>query len=130
MVVGTIPAKDVGAVQYTGACKFCGQTMVVNMATDKADLKAIDEHATMMCDCDEAIKYQKVQGAKRKLDSMLEEVDEEAVEFANAAINLVGIGKINGVNINIENTKISISINNKGEIKIQKKTTSTKELKI
>jgi hypothetical protein len=41
----------------SGACRFCGQSVIVE---DGAEMTApqLEEAATMLCGCDEAIKYQ------------------------------------------------------------------------
>lgn len=40
----------------SGACRFCGQSVIVE---DGAEMTApqLEEAATMLCGCDEAIKY-------------------------------------------------------------------------
>lgn len=50
-------AKQSKAGVSSGACRFCGQSVIVE---DGAEMTApqLEEAATMRCGCDEAIKYQ------------------------------------------------------------------------
>ena len=50
-------AKQSKAGVSSGACRFCGQSVIVE---DGAEMTApqLEEAATMLCGCDEAIKYQ------------------------------------------------------------------------
>ncbi len=66
-----------------GACRFCGQNVIVE---DGAEMTApqLEEAATMLCSCDEAIKYQQEKNRREVAKQRIEELfGEEAGEYCH-----------------------------------------------
>lgn len=61
----------------TGACRFCGQNVIVE---DSAEMTApqLEESATMLCACDEAIKYQQEKNRRTVAKQRINELFGEA----------------------------------------------------
>lgn len=65
----------------SGACRFCGQNVIVE---DGADMTApqLEEAATMLCGCDEAIKYQQEKNRRTVAKQRINELfGEDAGEY-------------------------------------------------
>lgn len=65
----------------SGACRFCGQSVIVE---DGAEMTApqLEEAATMLCGCDEAIKYQQEKNRRTVVKQRVGELfGEDAREY-------------------------------------------------
>lgn len=65
--------------EYKGACKFCGQIMVVDLL-ESASNEELCEAATLNCDCREAIVYQNEKKFIEKAEIFINElIDNEDI---------------------------------------------------
>lgn len=74
-------AKQSKAGASSGACRFCGQSVIVE---DGAEMTApqLEEAATMLCGCDEAIKYQQEKNRRTVAKQRINELfGEDAGEY-------------------------------------------------
>ena len=74
-------AKQSKAGVSSGACRFCGQSVIVE---DGAEMTApqLEEAATMRCGCDEAIKYQQEKNRRTVAKQRINELfGEDAGEY-------------------------------------------------
>ena len=65
----------------SGACRFCGQSVIVE---DGAEMTApqLEEAATMLCGCDEAVKYQQEKNRRTVAKQRINELfGEDAGEY-------------------------------------------------
>lgn len=64
-----------------GACRFCGQNIIVEEGTGMT-APQLEEAATMLCGCDEAIKYQTEKNRRTVAKQRINELfGEEAGEY-------------------------------------------------
>ncbi len=123
----------------TGACRFCGQ-MIQLEADDKLTQPQAEELATMSCQCDKAVEYQKEKQRKEKAmknvsvlfgeDAPPEKrTSEGIVNILRAAVEEIYTGGLAKVTLNLRGgVKASISQNSKGEINVER--TETKKQKL
>ena len=86
-------AKQSKAGASSGACRFCGQSVIVE---DGAEMTApqLEEAATMLCGCDEAIKYQQEKNrrtvAKQRINELFGEDAGEDCQNGAAVVPVHG----------------------------------------
>ncbi len=109
-------------MQVTGECMYCKQAIFVNVE-ESASEEAIKRAATLLCNCDPSLRYQKineaVEHAKVEIKELFEDnkgiqliLDTTADQFMTERIEKVSITR--------GSTKAVISINAKHEIKVEK----------
>lgn len=123
----------------TAQCRFCGQMMQISEEEQLTQPQA-EEQATMSCNCDAAIEYQKEKQRKEKAmknvsvlfgeDAAPEKrVGEGIVSILRAAVEEIYSGGLAKVTLNLRGgVKASISQNSKGEINVER--TETKKQKL
>lgn len=128
-----------GNVINTAPCRFCGQ-MVQIEADGKLTKPQAEEKATMLCQCPEAVEYQKEKQRKEKAlknvsvlfgeDAAPEKrIGEGIVNLLRAAVEEIYSGGLAKVTLNLRGgVKASISQNSKGEINVER--TETKKQKL
>lgn len=128
-----------GNVINTAPCRFCGQ-MVQIEADGKLTKQQAEEKATMLCQCPEAVEYQKEKQRKEKAlknvsvlfgeDAAPEKrIGEGIVNLLRAAVEEIYSGGLAKVTLNLRGgVKASISQNSKGEINVER--TETKKQKL
>ena len=99
------------------ACKFCGQTIMVEADTEAAAL----HEATMHCDCEEAIRYQDIQiraeNAGLEMSQMYraENVPEEIISLMYKAIDQMIANKLQKALFILPNgQKLQITLKGRG----------------
>lgn len=128
----TIPAPKVRGAELSkmGACRFCGQTYMINVISEEAEEDFLDEQATLTCKCDDAMHYTKFKKVEEKIERILSDCSEDAVEISKEALRLVEAGSITSAKINVGCISIAITISSKGDVKLKKTIKTEKELKI
>ncbi len=128
-----------GNIVSTAPCRFCGQ-MVQIEADGKLTKPQAEEKATMLCQCPEAVEYQKEKQRKEKAlknvsvlfgeDAAPEKrIGEGIVNLLRAAVEEIYSGGLAKVTLNLRGgVKASISQNSKGEINVER--TETKKQKL
>lgn len=123
----------------TVPCRFCGQTIQIDGNCELTQPQA-EEKATMMCQCPEAVEYQKEKQRKEKAlknvsvlfgeDAAPEKrIGEGIVNILRAAVEEIYSGGLAKVTLNLRGgVKASISQNSKGEINVER--TETKKQKL
>lgn len=123
----------------TAPCRFCGQMMQIP-AEEQLTQPQAEEQATMSCNCDAAVEYQKEKQRKEKAmknvsvlfgeDAAPEKrVGEGIVNILRAAVEEIYSGGLAKVTLNLRGgVKASISQNSKGEINVER--TETKKQKL
>lgn len=123
----------------TAPCRFCGQMMQIS-AEEQLTQPQAEEQATMSCNCDAAVEYQKEKQRKEKAmknvsvlfgeDAAPEKrVGEGIVSILRAAVEEIYSGGLAKVTLNLRGgVKASISQNSKGEINVE--STETKKQKL
>lgn len=123
----------------TAPCRFCGQMMQIS-AEEQLTQPQAEEQATMSCNCDAAVEYQKEKQRKEKAmknvsvlfgeDAAPEKrVGEGIVSILRAAVEEIYSGGLAKVTLNLRGgVKASISQNSKGEINVER--TETKKQKL
>lgn len=122
----TIPVEkkfDETAIEI-GACKFCGQCHQIEVVGKWTD-DMLNEAATERCKCEEAgifrVKKRRKEKAERKIIELFREDCGELMEMMKDAVNLIMDGPLNKVVFHTETgVKATISVNNKGNIKIER----------
>lgn len=70
-----------GKGSKTGSCRFCGQNVMVEDGTEMT-APQLEEAATMLCGCDEAIKYQQEKNRRTVAKQRVNELfGEDAGEY-------------------------------------------------
>ena len=123
----------------TAPCRFCGQMMQIS-AEEQLTQPQAEEQATMSCNCDAAVEYQKEKQRKEKAmknvsvlfgeDAAPEKrVGEGIVSILRAAVEEIYSGGLAKVTLNLRGgVKASISQHSKGEINVEH--TETKKQKL
>lgn len=123
----------------TAACRFCGQMIQLEGDCELTQPQA-EEKATMMCQCSEAVEYQKEKQRKEKAlknvsvlfgeDAAPEKrIGEGIANILRAAVEEIYSGGLAKVTLNLRGgVKASISQNSKGEINVER--TETKKQKL
>lgn len=123
----------------TAPCRFCGQMVQIDSDCELTQPQA-EEKATMMCQCPEAVEYQKEKQRKEKAlknvsvlfgeDAAPEKrIGEGIVNILRAAVEEIYSGGLAKVTLNLRGgVKASISQNSKGEINVER--TETKKQKL
>lgn len=111
----------------TGTCKYCGQTRAVRVPKDSPE-EYIDEMATAECNCPRAATARKVENFMDKVVEIFEDIPEVS-KLAQEAIGLINNNKIQKITIMpIDGTKVTISSNLKGQLKITRERKIKKEV--
>ena len=77
-------------MQYTGACKFCGQIKMIS-AGDGLEENEIIHLASLQCACDEARAYQKVDQKKTYAEANIKQLfSEDEKAFTDIMLSAVG----------------------------------------
>lgn len=115
-----------------GNCQYCNAMIMVNNEKGE-DQEQINKTATMNCDCTganaEREKRNRILKAKQRLEELCwkdsEELgftasitDIEVRALLEQLVMLAAEYKINGVAIDLSNSKVIIQVNNKGKINI------------
>jgi len=123
----------------TAPCRFCGQMITID-SDEQLTKPQAEEQATMCCNCDAAVEYQKEKQRKEKAmknvsvlfgeDAAPEKrVGEGIVSILRAAVEEIYSGGLAKVTLNLRGgVKASISQNSKGEINVER--TETKKQKL
>lgn len=121
------------------ACRFCGQMVQFGDDCELTQPQA-EEKATMMCQCSEAVDYQKEKQRKEKAlknvsalfggDAAPEKrAGEGIVNILQAAVEEIYSGGLAKVTLNLRGgIKAAVSQNSKGEINVER--TETKKQKL
>lgn len=128
-----------GKIIPTAACRFCGQMIQIDSDCELTQPQA-EEKATMMCQCPEAVEYQKEKQRKEKAlknvsvlfgeDAAPEKrIGEGIVNILRAAVEEIYSGGLAKVTLNLRGgVKASISQNSKGEINVERIETKKQKL--
>lgn len=123
----------------TAPCRFCGQMVQIESDKELTQPQA-EEQATMSCNCDAAVEYQKEKQRKEKAMKNVsvlfgedaahgKRVGEGIVSILRAAVEEIYYGGLAKVTLNLRGgVKASISQNSKGEINVER--TETKKQKL
>lgn len=128
---------------YYGTCRFCGQMRAMDQCPENSSKEDLQEMATRLCDCSEAVHYRVVQSqiesAQGKVTELFTENaefygfqpldDEHILELINQIIILVANGWIKSGQVQLlGRNKAKISMTNKGEIKVERMKSSSATL--
>lgn len=123
----------------TSACRFCGQMIQIDSDSELTKPQA-EEQATMICQCMEAVEYQKEKQRKKKAlknvsilfgeDAAPEKrIGEGIVSIMQRAVEEIYSGGLAKVSLNMRGgVKASISQNSKGEINVERIETKKQKL--
>lgn len=123
----------------TAPCRFCGQMMQIQTEEQLTQPQA-EEEATMSCNCEAAVEYQKEKQRKEKAmknvsvlfgeDAAPEKrAGEGIVNILRAAVEEIYSGGLAKVTLNLRGgVKASISQNSKGEINVERTETRKQKL--
>ena len=122
--------------EVKGTCRFCGQIRLLTVP-DSYEEKEFNEIATQECKCDEARAYQEkleakelLEISKRSAKAMIIELFEEefpdSTIILNGAVEPLSRYQFDKLTIKLnDNITAVLSINGKGEIKIERKEKKT-----
>lgn len=104
-------------------CKYCRN--LVLFGEEIPDERA-EEHAIMMCDCQEARIHQRArerqEKAKDNIELAIHETDEKVCEYLKQCVELVDRRNIAKITVNNgRGVTVTVSKTNKGTIKVAKK---------
>ncbi len=114
-----------------GACRYCGQTKIIQVP-DKFTAGQINDEVTKQCSCDEAVAFQcelekieAAEAAKKSAEAMILELFYEefpsVAAVLKAALPHLAEYCFDKVSIKADdNVTASMSINSKGEIKVER----------
>ena len=123
----------------TAACRFCGQMVKFDGDENLTEAQA-EEQATMSCNCDRAVEYQKEALRKEKaLQNVNTLFGEDApdgkrigggiVKILSAAVEVIYNGSLAKITLNIRGgIKATVSQNSKGEINVERMETKKQKL--
>lgn len=132
-------AKKTGGKIPYAACRFCGQMIQLGDDCELTQPQA-EEKATMMCQCSEAVDYQKEKQRKEKAlknvsalfgeDAASEKrAGEGIVRILQAAVEEIYSGGLAKVTLNLRGgIKAAVSQNSKGEINVERTETRKQKL--
>lgn len=132
---GAIPARTEGEAELNyGACIYCGQMYQIEMIGHMS-AEELNERATSLCNCSLAKKEQKrlekKLTASEKLEKLTEGMDEEITALLRDCIEPISNEIISGVTVKVNgSTKMSISMNSKGNIEIKKECKTSKKMEV
>lgn len=118
----------------TGACVYCGQ--VYQFETDgRASEERLDEWATDKCDCIDARieqkRRKKEQEAKDSIQELIGNEHQEIADMLNAAVELILEEKVAKLSVTAgSGEKIAMTVNQKGNIKIEYTKTAKKSKEV
>ena len=115
---------------YEGKCKYCGQIQPV-MASSEA---AADEIITRKCECGAAQREMRVEQLRLNINDVAGEgcgiyghdpLEARTVDFLNVVAVMVMDDEIQQASITTAGTKITISANSKGAVRIRRTSTQS-----
>lgn len=132
---GTMIKKQLESSEIqTGACVYCGQ--VYQFETDgRVDDKKLDEWATDKCDCIDAIqnrrRAKKEQAARDSIRELVMDEHQEIAGMLDGAVGMILEEKITKLSVTAgSGEKISMTVNQKGNIKIEYTKTAKKSKEV
>lgn len=104
-------------------CRYCGQTY--DSMVETTDEEMAQECATMMCKCEGAKHYQnrrkREEKTKDNIDLALHEENERTAEFLKQGVPLILDYKLAKITVDTgAGQKVTISMTNKGNVKVDK----------
>ena len=123
----------------TAPCRFCGQMIQIE-SDSKLTQPQAEEEATMICQCPDAVDYQKEKQRREKAMKNVsvlfgenaapeKRVSDGILNILRAAVEEIYTGGLAKINLNLRGgVKASISQNSKGEINVER--TETKKQKL
>lgn len=125
--------------EFLGTCKFCGQIRTDITSADTQD--TADEIATKLCRCPSAMQYKAQMRQKAEAKSNVRElfvetdecwnsiVEESLIKIMDAVIDEISEYRLKSVTFSIPGIgKATISVNNKDEIVVARKTTMSESI--
>ncbi len=109
-------------MQITGECMYCGQMVTVSVDENSTN-EDVRKEATFNCSCEKAKDYTKKQKSIEKVKNKIEEIfpaHEDIQMILNHSVESILRGMVEKVTISQGTTKAVLSINGKGEIKVEK----------
>ena len=134
-----------------GYCKFCGQCIDIDAVADVERLEddcailpgvvadVAVEIATLNCTCNEGIPYRAQQKKKNKVMKNIsalfgddapegKKIPDDIIDILERVGSLLCAARIEKAAINLRGVKASLSVNSKGEIKVERTETSKQQL--
>lgn len=134
-----------------GYCRFCGQCIDLDAVADTERLEAdcakspsvvadvAVEIATLNCNCSEGIPYRAQQKKKNKVMKNIsalfgegapegKKIPDDIVDILERVGSLLCAARIEKATINLRGVKASLSVNSKGEIKVERTETQKQQL--
>lgn len=107
-------------IETTGCCIYCGQVATVTVLSG-AEEEKINREATLLCDCDEAVRARDVMSyiisAKENIDIVLKD-KEELAEYLKVGVDQIARGEIDSITVVTGKIKIKVGVTPKGNIKV------------
>ncbi len=120
--------------QVTGACIYCGQTRMVEVADDCNDPEVFDRAATANCNCDDALRvsaeHQITETFKANVEGTFIEDFQEVQEVLKLSAKHLASGKIAKITLRVPDKKYKIEAIRKanGDIKLVVETKDREEI--
>ena len=120
--------------QVTGACLYCGQTQMIEVADDCNDPEVYDRAATANCKCDEALRvnaeHQVSETFKQNVESTFIENHQEVQDIFKFAAEHLASGKSAKLTIKIPDKRFKFEAVRKanGDIKLVVETKDKEEI--
>ena len=134
-----------------GYCRFCGQCIDLDAVTDVEQLEddcakspgivadVADEIATLNCTCKESLQHRAQQKKKSKVMKNIsalfgegaperKKLPDDIVDILERVGSLLCAARIEKATINLWGVKASLSVNSKGEIKVERTETQKQQL--
>lgn len=111
---------------YVGACRHCGQTS--GIPGEYESQKAADDAATWSCGCDEARMDRAAEAGRNKLRGLLAYEPQAVVDTLIDVLNMIAACMMTSATVQIDGrTKVKIKADTKGNIVVQKVTTTVEQ---
>lgn len=111
---------------YVGACRHCGQTS--GIPGEYESQKAADDAATWNCGCDEARRNRAAEAGRNKLRGLLAYENQDVVGLLIGTLNMIAAGMVTSATVQIDGrTKVKIKADSKGNVVVQKVTTTVEQ---
>ena len=112
---------------FSGCCPFCGQYVQVELEDSWTEEELMDA-AALACECFEAgnyrIRKKRKERAHGKINELFQEDCRGLISLLDAAVDLILMDHLDKIALNTsDGIKASVSINSKGNIKVERSMT-------
>lgn len=111
---------------YRGACRYCGQTAASPAHYESQE--DADEVATRGCSCEQARRDRAAEAGRSRLQGLLVGQPPEVADLLLRTLNSIAAGQLVSIAVQMDGrTKLKIKSDSKGNLVVQKVTTTVEQ---